>query len=346
MPKTSQQTGVTFAVDDVVPASKTLPVCRTHETVKVTLRTKIESCSDYHGQVIKGVHYQPLLAAVHTAFSEHYPLVLSPDALWITIAQGVAHHMAIHGERLRSRFVAHQGQLRLTFEAIGWVDGSPENPWADAFADWAAEIRDHVGPETHDLLMCDFTTTGPLERSVSQIVMMDIFQRYFQYEACCVCGIPTITLEGSPADWQRLADKAAGLSKFDLDWWLAHLLPVCEQFVRASRGDVDRSFWQRICKLREEYGGDVINGWIAELFPYLQGDARGECTKRNPIFETGKGFQALHAPTGLSRVPFTWRNALSGRKKYMEALGGLVGVAQDPQSHALCPKVGWAVREV
>ncbi|WP_272427393.1 DUF4419 domain-containing protein [Polyangium jinanense] len=31
-----------------------------------------------------------LLGAVHLAFAQHRPLVLSPDAVWLTIAQGVA----------------------------------------------------------------------------------------------------------------------------------------------------------------------------------------------------------------------------------------------------------------
>ncbi|GIG87409.1 DUF4419 domain-containing protein [Plantactinospora endophytica] len=35
-----------------------------------------------------GVH--PLLGAVGRAFAEHRPLVLSPDAVWLTIAQGAA----------------------------------------------------------------------------------------------------------------------------------------------------------------------------------------------------------------------------------------------------------------
>ena len=125
----------------------------------------------------------------------------------------------------------------------------------------------------------------------------------------CICGIPTVTLEGSTADWQRLTDKAVRLSVFDLDWWLPHLLPICEQFVRASRGDVDGDHWRDICKRRSEYGGDVINGWVAKLFPYLRTFIGGPCTRRNPIFETGEGFQSLVAPSGLSRVPFTWQNA-------------------------------------
>jgi hypothetical protein len=339
------QPGVTFTVDKVSPATKLLVECRTHEAVMALLGTPVESCYDYHGTMIKDVHYQPLLAAVYTAFSQHRPLMLTPDSVWITIAQGVAHHMALHGEGLRSRFVSHQGKLDLVFQCRGWVEGTPENPWPEAFASWANQIRDHVGSEVHDSLVCDFSTTGPVERAASQIVMMDVFERYFHYVLLCICGIPTVTLEGTPADWQRLADKAARLRKFDLDWWLEHLLPICNQFVRASSGDVDQAHWRSICKLREEYGGEVINGWVAKLFPYLREFTDGPCTRRNPIFETGQGFQTSFAPPGLSRAPFTWRNALTGRERQMEAIGGLLGVTQDPQTLALRPKVGWAVRE-
>jgi hypothetical protein len=338
------QPGVTFTVDEVTPATKPLSECRTHEAVKSMLGA-IESYCDYHGTVVKDVRYQPLLAAVYTAFSQHRPLTLTPDAVWLTIVQGVAHHVTIHGERLRPRFVAHQGRLDLVFQCRDWVEGSLENLWPEAFASWAGQIRDHVGAQVHDALVCDFSTTGPVERAASQIVMMDVFERYFHYVLYCVCGIPTVTLEGMPADWQRLADKAAGLSVFDLDWWLAHLLPICGQFVRASRGDVDRNHWQNVCKLRQEYGGDVINGWVAKLFPYLRAFTNGPCNRRNPIFETGEGFTTRDAPPGLSRVPFTWRNARTGRVRPMEAIGGLLGISQDPQTLALRPKVGWAVRE-
>jgi len=336
--------GVTFAVDKVKPAKELLPEQRTHEALRDRLGG-IESCHDYHGTVIEDIYYQPLLAAVHTAFSQHRPLVLSPDAVWLTITQGVAHHMVIHGERLRPRFVSHQGKLDLVFKCRDWVEGSPENPWAEAFDSWAAQIREHVGPKIHDTLISDFSTTGPAERAASQIVMMDIFERYFHYRAVCICGIPTITLEGTTADWQRLAEKVNGLKAFDLDWWLDHLRPICDQFVRASRGDVDKTHWQSICKLKSAYGGDIINGWVAKLFPYIRAFVGGPCSRRNPIFETGQGFQTLVAPSGLSHVPFSWQNLTTGRERAMEAIGGLVGVTQDPKTLALRSKVGWAVRE-
>jgi hypothetical protein len=77
----------------------------------------------------------------------------------------------------------------------------------------------------------------------------------------------------------------------------------------------------------------------------LRAFSDGPCNRRNPIFETGDGFQTLVAPPGLSRVPFLWRHAATGRERRMEAFGGLIGVSQEPQTLALRPKVGWAVRE-
>ena len=175
--------------------------------------------------------------------------------------------------------------------------------------------------------------------------MMDVFERYFHYDIRYVCGIPSVTLEGDPADWDRLKEKTTGLRVFEIDWWLDHLDPVCDQFARASRGDIDISHWQRICKLREAYGGDRINGWVAKLFPYLRSwPYDGPCTRISPIFQTSEdGFGTSMVSSGLSRVPFTQTGG-AGQFRKLEAIGGLIGMTQDAETLALRPKVGWAVR--
>src|SRR5207247_2251595 len=114
-------------------------------------------------------------------------------------------------------FVSHQGKLDLVFECEDWVEGSPENPWALAFESWSTQILEHVGAQIYGALVCDFTTTGPTERTVSQIVLMDIFERYFHFACIGICGIPTVTLEGTTEDWQRLAAKVRRLRVFQID---------------------------------------------------------------------------------------------------------------------------------
>ena len=304
----TEPASITFDVDDVEQQRQPLPQAPLHESLRQWLGTPIESCCDYHINVCAGLDYHPLLAAVYTAYSLHRPLILSPDAVWLTIAQGLAHHMAVEGERLRERFVAHHGRLELVFTCREWIAGTPENPWSEAFESWANQVRDHVGDTLHDALMCDFSTTTPAARAASRIVMMDIFRRYFRYQLCIICGIPTITLRGTPDDWQRVADKVELLEPFDMPWWLEHLRPIAAQFVRASTGDVDRSHWQNICKLKHAYGGSIINGWVARLFPYLYGGFDGPYSRRNPIFRSGEGFQTDRAPSGLSHVQFLWKD--------------------------------------
>jgi hypothetical protein len=46
----------------------------------------------------------------------------------------------------------------------------------------------------------------------------------------------------------------------------------------------------------------------------------------------------------LSKAPFRW--SYLDRRFDMEFLGGFVGVAQDQETLALRPEIGWAVKEV
>ncbi len=55
----------------------------------------------------------PLVEAIHLAFSRHLPLTLSPDVIWLTIVQGFSHHVNQFPEALRGRLVTHQEQRDL-----------------------------------------------------------------------------------------------------------------------------------------------------------------------------------------------------------------------------------------
>src|SRR5262245_44191017 len=202
---------IAFDVDDVMPASAPLPLT-SHATVFGT------SNVDWHGRrfgessllahagpeavVQKGVFGHPLATAVHLAFARHYPLTLTPDAIWTTIAQGFALHIRLNAETLRGQFVEHQGKKELAVA----VDGTPSalDDWATLVASWCGQIRAHVGSGTADFFLNSFSTSGPVERTVSEIVMMDAFERYFDYTMNCVCGIPRVELEGTVDDWREI----------------------------------------------------------------------------------------------------------------------------------------------
>ncbi len=347
---------ITFPVSDVPPATKPLPEAPYHEAVAAFLGGRVESCSCYHGRLVAKVRSHPLIAALHAAFATHRPVCLSPDIIWLTLTQGLAHHVNAHAEELRDRLVRHEGKVQIVVRRDDFVKGSPENPWPEVFGEFSAAIRGHIGAENHGLIVADFSTTGPVEKAASEVVLLDAMQAFFGYEVHTACGIPSITLEGTAEDWRALARRAEGFARFDLGWWVERLRPVLGQFVAAAGGDVDRGFWESIYKWRgpKGSGSPHVTGWVLDLFPYVvnpqaKWPARGGPAvpplRRNPWLGVRAGH---HGPgrddfPGLpSRAPFRW--LYYDTVFEMEFVGGLVGVRQDPDTLCLRPEVGWAVR--
>ena len=379
---TASSEPVTFAVENVTPASSRLHTCKPLEAVQALLNAgpaldvsipsnpmqgRVESCWSYTLDCVAKISHHPLLAAAHLAFSEHRPLVFSPDMIWVTIVQGFAQHVRLNPETHRAFLVRHEGKRELIVGRDDIYRRSPENPWAEVVAEFASLLRHDVG-ELAERFVCDFSTTGPVERTVSEVVLLDVFQPYFAYELNCICGIPSVTLEGTPADWRKLREKVELLAPFGLDWWLRELRPICDQFARAAVGDVDLGHWRRLYKIREVYGADVINGWLGKLVPYVKDFETGTFSRHNDLLdpevdakiqrleaeeleagsehrirEDAPGIRAGMLPRGLSKVPFTWVD--SAGKRAMELLAGPIAVVQDGKTGALRPTLGWAVRE-
>jgi hypothetical protein len=331
------------------------------EASEGTATGSIEACSRYHGRLVAGVSNHPVITALYDAFTQHRPLCLSPDMILVLICQGFAHHVNVHAEKLRARFVQHEGKARIEMRRDDFIKGSPENPWGEVINEFSLCVREHIG-SAHDLFVPRFSTTGPTERIAAEIVLLDAMQSYFEYVLHSRCGIPAITLEGTVEDWQELADRSQAFAEFDLEWWLRPLQPILQEFVATARGDVRRAFWESVYKFGSFSGGAAITGWIAAFFPYFK-DQQGQATEQNPwIAEGGTKLKQLLAgewdqarfnlcgpspgvfPSGLARAPFVW-NCLE-QKFDMEFLGGFVGVAQDSASLALRPEIGWAIRQV
>ena len=47
----------------------------------------------------------PVLTSYYYAYLDHYPIVLSPDILWMLILEGFSYHVRLNHMRLREKFV-------------------------------------------------------------------------------------------------------------------------------------------------------------------------------------------------------------------------------------------------
>jgi hypothetical protein len=295
-----------------------------------------------------------LLDAVARAFVDHRPLVLSPDAVWLTIAQGVAQHIRLNAAELRPELVGHQGREALVLEVL--------EPPADA-DEWRAAIE-RLGKEVvsraagADLFECDFTTSTEVERTASRVIMLDAYSPYFSFWLRPVCGIPRITLTGTVEDWQKIRSRVDRLSEFGLEKWVRSLAPIADEFVRAASGEHNLWFWQRIYNPADAYGGPVITGWSARFYPYLT--FSGATDRPNPLLDLPIGeprnvertaggvkcpsIRTDQVPATLSRVMVRINNRRTGKNTAVALHAGLVGVAQD-RNWQLKPIAGWHVTE-
>jgi len=253
--------------------------------------------------------------AVHAAFFDHHPLILSPDIIWLTIAQGLAHHIDQNAEELRDQFVSHKGKKELIIQRPDFRKGSPDNDWENVFPEFSSLIAANSVPGTTNLIENDFSTTGPVEKIVSHITLMDAVQHYFTYTMCCGCGFPSITLTGTPEDWEKIRAKAALLSKYDLDWWLAALLPALDQFVAAAHGKPDLDFWRSLCMINTGTSFPVyepLTGWVQVFFPYLIDPSRGSFAVGDyDVAEEGSAKKALKRNENLANYDKSYQNRVN-----------------------------------
>lgn len=371
IPQGSRQrprTGICFVVDDVVTTGSQFSVTTLGENLELRSASSILMMPDQNepalapggflrqtgnrAQADQHKFLHPLIEAVHLAFSEHRPLVLSPDCIWLTIVQGFAYHVHENAEALRHRIVAHDEKMTLTVRTVS-LD---ENHWPKMISQFSEQIRQNSDPVLHETLLCNFSTTTPKIRTAFEVALMDAYQRYFEYNMMCVCGIPTITLEGTPEDWQRIRDRIEVLATFDLERWTSRLTPILDRFVTTSMGSPDRAFWQAIYKPKRFYFTDSATGWIADFFPYLYQRFPKPQFRRNHILDTerqdwlpvdsnsrGASVALESFPSGLSSAPVKIQFSDSRPSLDVDLMAGFFGVFQDPGDYSLSPQIAWAV---
>jgi hypothetical protein len=269
--------------------------------LKAPLPVELIACSHEEASLVSGISYHPLMAALECAYAGHRPISLSPDMIWLLICQGVAHHINLNAEEVRSQFVAHEGRASVSvitshietggvsLDSIDW-EGSIET---------FSELVKVLTTDKVKTFIANFSTTGQVERIASKIVLLGALKQYFSYSLVeFICGIPRVELEGTVADWQQIIERLEGFSGLGLDWWLTPLKSVLEKFPAAFRGEISPVFWRSI--YRKYQPGDPCSpestiGWITMFFPYFV-DHNEEPTVPNPWLTGEKDLDKMLDP--------------------------------------------------
>jgi hypothetical protein len=95
----------TFEVDRVQPALEPAPEAPLPEVFQRRVGRPFLACTEVETSLLTETSVHPFAAAVYCAFVQHRPLILTPDVVWLTIAQGFAQHVNTHSARFRRRLV-------------------------------------------------------------------------------------------------------------------------------------------------------------------------------------------------------------------------------------------------
>ena len=294
--------------------------------------------------VVKDAFYQCMVKA----YAEHKSVTLSPDMMWLLISQGFARYVNAHSEELRSQLVYHEGKQDLmVMTKDDLLSGKAD--WGKLLNDFSKQIELHTKGEVAKTIAADFSTTTPVERIASQITLMESMKSYFNYLAGRIgCGIPSVTLQGTPDDWRAVLSKTQKLGQYGLSEWTQTLEPILNEFIKTAEGNPNQRFWQEMVKKQrvDEFASarpcsadkpTELDGWILKFFPTED----GYTLDRVPYTKS--------MPAEFVRVEFKYRviDPITGAtlsETPMELMSGFIGALDDEKNNMLTPQIGWLVR--
>ena len=296
----------------------------------------------------------PILNGFYIAHSNHYPIRIKPDDIWLLIVQAFSHHVNINSEKLRNMFVNFEGKKELV---VNYPLNSLEDVDKKVLESFSEQInvkmKEFLGDELLNILTPDFSTTNYDNLIVCKISIMGAFKKYFDYTlGLCGCGVPYLILEGTAEDYKKILTKAKYLLKYDFDWYINKIIPHLKKMVEAKKGKIDIEYFQNMIQNKEatEYksglsgrGGysykvDHLSGWFLNFFAYW-GDGEGDYD----IFNKGdlgvKDFDKI--PSQMLIVPF---KIIDNNKNVylMKYKVGFVGCDQNEKKEVY-PVTGWIV---
>jgi uncharacterized protein DUF4419 len=259
--------GITFKVADVRPSPVTLRGAGEHYLHR-TDAWENENCAE----ILQETPWENLMTApsdngfvrsvVH-AYNKHHKLQIRPDDFWMAIAVQFSLYVNGRSEELRSLFVEHEGKKQLEVKAFGTLRTVD-------YGELSRSMVEQLRANVKDADLCNwilpaFSTTTDNDIIAGSVVLMASMKKYFDYKFCIECGIPEITLLGTPDDWDLIKKRVQLLRKYgdDTSRWADMLQVVTENFCRTARGDIPVDFFSKICDYREGGSGpDYLSGWI------------------------------------------------------------------------------------
>lgn len=210
------------------------------------------------------------------AWAQHQHLVLRPDEIWFEVLVQMNYYMSKNAEEIRHLFVDFTEKQEITIFA---------NNWQNVIEGFSREIAKRVKMKwLLDWVTPEFSTSDTNDKMTATVLMMGLVQRYFSFAGGITCGIPSVTLLGNKADWERLMAKLDRLPEFGQEPadFSRMLKPIFGMFIKsfdAPGSEEVKAFWKQIVRADRGFAcgmGPIeysVSGWI-QGFMHWREDGR------------------------------------------------------------------------
>ncbi|KAK8093886.1 hypothetical protein PG997_000571 [Apiospora hydei] len=231
-----------------------------------------------------------LITAAAEAYSKHHHLVIRPEDIWIAITTQLRFYIKGHAEELRHLMVPHEGRKELEVK-VGSLEQARDVPYVVQQFEGLLE-KNVLDPSLVQWFLPDFSTTTPDDVTVASIVAMGAYSAYFSFWIDAVCGIPSVTLLGEHADYEKILHRLDRLCEFGEEptQFCAQLRPILRRCVRsfdAPEDDAIKEFWNNICTIHAMGCGGTEHYYTSWITAFCFWQARGEKTTYHSLVPVG-----------------------------------------------------------
>ena len=295
--------------DDSIPrppaanAEQLLSLCSPKEHRKMTANNNIiQSSFDPVSIPYIAASDNDFIDAVLRAYDQHHHLRIRPEDIWFAIFLQLNVYINEHAEELRSFFVAHEGQKKLSIDRDFFGGKAGKDDWGYfSYLMTTKMLKSEVKDKTlWDWILPAFTTTTKHDQTIASMIMMSCMQKFFAYRADETCGIPSITLLGEKSDWEKILSRIDRLPMFGKEpqEWHGLFKLVFTRLVKSFdelNSDEMKNFWRRIVSYD---GAECGRNWTSVRAPLL--------SLANTLIRPTIGVDKCHLFLGWTGEAISW----------------------------------------
>ena len=295
------------------------------------------------------------IKAAVMAFAEHLPLRLKPDHILELLVSGFNTWLNEFGgaEELQQRgIVGERQRVQVDFDPSDWDSA------IDCLGGLLAQSI--TNEDLRCVLLAKFSTTTSEMRRAHSLTIASAFKKFVEVHFNTLCGIPSVTLEGTREDWADLklvANALAAVSHGKLARWTDAVQAALDVMLASVDGEDTAETWRNFINHSQGSGFSGCSGWINSFFPYVR-NYQHELVANPAIWNEDAGFLQMSTVThdrdeelprvsyslflsSFARDEYAWTDVSVERRLLISA--GLVDAIQWEDDAALEPFLSFQV---